>query len=70
RGKGLLNAIDTITMDGVSAWDICMRMKEYGILAKPTHDTIIRLAPPLVINETQIREAASLIEKAFLSFDA
>lgn len=70
RGKGLLNAIDTITMDGVSAWDICIRMKEFGILAKPTHDTIIRLAPPLVINETQIREAASLIEKAFLSFDA
>lgn len=70
RGKGLLNAIDTITMDGVSAWDICMRMKEYGLLAKPTHDTIIRLAPPLVINETQIREAAALIEKAFKSFDA
>lgn len=70
RGKGLLNAIDTITIDGVSAWDICMRMKEYGLLAKPTHDTIIRLAPPLVINETQIREAAALIEKAFKSFDA
>ena len=70
RGKGLLNAIDTITMEGVSAWDICMRMKEFGILAKPTHDTIIRLAPPLVINETQIREAAALIEKAFKSFDA
>lgn len=70
RGKGLLNAIDTITIDGVSAWDICMRMKEFGILAKPTHDTIIRLAPPLVINESQIREAAALIEKAFKSFDA
>lgn len=70
RGKGLLNAIDTESINGVSAWDICMRMKDFGILAKPTHDTIIRLAPPLVINEAQIREAASLIEKAFLSFDA
>lgn len=50
RGKGLLNAIDTNTMDGVSAWDICMRMKEFGLLAKPTHDTIIRLAPPLVLS--------------------
>lgn len=70
RGKGLLNAIDTISIDGISAWDICMRMKEFGVLAKPTHDTIIRLAPPLVINEAQIREAVVQIEKSFLSFDA
>ncbi len=69
RGKGLLNAIDIRTKNGVSAWDVCVKMKEYGVLAKPTHETIIRLAPPLVINEEQILEAAAAIEKSILFFD-
>lgn len=69
RGRGLLNAIDIRTKNGVSAWDVCLKMKELGLLAKPTHDTIIRLAPPLVINEAQVLEAAGIIEEAILSFD-
>ncbi len=69
RGKGLLNAIDIETINGVSALDICHKMMELGVLAKPTHDTIIRLAPPLVINETQLREAVSRIHKALAYYD-
>lgn len=69
RGRGLLNAIDIRTKNGVSAWDVCLKMKELGLLAKPTHDTIIRLAPPLVINEAQVLEAAAIIEEAILFFD-
>ncbi len=62
RGKGLLNAIVINENDGVSAWDICIRMMERGLLAKPTHGNIIRFAPPLVINETQLLECVSIIE--------
>lgn len=69
RGKGLLNAIDIRTKNGVSAWDVCMKMKENGLLAKPTHDTIIRLAPPLVITEAQVLEAAEIIKESILYFD-
>jgi ornithine--oxo-acid transaminase len=69
RGKGLLNAVDIRTKKGISAWDVCMKMKESGLLAKPTHDTIIRLAPPLVITENQIHEAADIIQESILSFD-
>lgn len=69
RGRGLLNAIDIRTKNGVTAWDVCIKMKELGLLAKPTHDTIIRLAPPLVINEAQILEAADIIKESILSFD-
>jgi len=68
RGKGLLNAIVIEPKDGKSAWDVCMKMKENGILAKPTHDHIIRFAPPLVINETQLHEAIELIKESILSF--
>ncbi|KXT18158.1 hypothetical protein AC579_7701 [Pseudocercospora musae] len=66
RGKGLLNAIviDESKTNGHSAWDLCMLMKEKGLLAKPTHQNIIRLAPPLVISEDQIRRALSIIEAA------
>ncbi|EME80118.1 uncharacterized protein MYCFIDRAFT_211967 [Pseudocercospora fijiensis CIRAD86] len=66
RGKGLLNAIviDESKTNGHSAWDLCMLMKEKGLLAKPTHQNIIRLAPPLVISEDQIRKALSIIEAA------
>ncbi|MEW6508469.1 MAG: ornithine--oxo-acid transaminase [Bacteroidota bacterium] len=64
RGKGLLNAIVIKPKNGKEAWDVCLKMKENGLLAKPTHQHIIRFAPPLVINEAQIKEAVSIIEKS------
>lgn len=64
RGKGLLNAIVIKPKNGKEAWDVCVKMKENGLLAKPTHQHIIRFAPPLVINEKQIRDAVSIIEKS------
>ncbi len=63
RGKGLLNAIVVKPMNGKTAWDICLELKENGLLAKPTHEHIIRFAPPLVINEQQLREAVAIIAK-------
>ncbi len=69
RGKGLLNAIVIKEKEGVSAWNICVRLMENGLLAKPTHGNIIRLAPPLVINETQLKECVEIIKKTFLSFE-
>ncbi|CAL8077502.1 unnamed protein product [Orchesella dallaii] len=59
RGKGLLNAI--VINQEFDAWDVCVRLKENGLLAKPTHGDIIRLAPPLVINKQQIEEAVQII---------
>ena len=69
RGKGLLNAI-VIDCEEESdlAWDLCMKFSEYGLLAKPTHGNKIRLAPPLVITETQIHECLTIIEKALNDF--
>ncbi len=69
RGKGLLNAI-VIDCDEESdlAWNICMKFSEYGLLAKPTHGNKIRLAPPLVITESQIHECLAIIEKALNDF--
>lgn len=66
RGKGLLNAIviDESKTNGHSAWDLCMLFKEKGLLAKPTHQNIIRLAPPLVITDTEIESALSIIKEA------
>ncbi|KAJ6007760.1 hypothetical protein N7540_011736 [Penicillium herquei] len=66
RGKGLLNAIviDESKTNGHSAWDLCMLMKEKGLLAKPTHQNIIRLAPPLVITEEEIEQALKIIHEA------
>ena len=70
RGKGLLTAVVIKEeTDGVKAWDVCLKLKEMGLLAKPTHGDIIRLAPPLVINEQQTLEAADMIRQAVLSFD-
>ncbi|CAN5497483.1 ornithine--oxo-acid transaminase [soil metagenome] len=63
RGKGLLNAIVIKEKNGVDAWDICMKLKDNGLLAKPTHGDIIRFAPPLVINEEQIIECAAIITR-------
>ncbi|NOT38739.1 MAG: ornithine--oxo-acid transaminase [Saprospiraceae bacterium] len=63
RGKGLLNAI-VLRKDNNLAWDLCMKFAENGVLAKPTHGHIIRLAPPLVINKEQLEIVAGLIEKS------
>lgn len=68
RGKGLLNAIVTEPQDGYEAWDICVRMAENGLLAKPTHRHIIRFAPPLIIQEEQLREAIRIIKDTIDSF--
>lgn len=65
RGKGLLNAIITEPQKGVEAWDICLKMAEKGLLAKPTHKHIIRFAPPLVITEPELREAIAIIKDVF-----
>lgn len=69
RGKGLLNAIVVdCDEDSDLAWNICLKFSEYGLLAKPTHGNKIRLAPPLVISETQIQECLAIIEKALNDF--
>lgn len=64
RGKGLLNAIAIKPKNGKEAWDVCVKMAENGLLAKPTHQHIIRFAPPLVITEEQLREAIDIIKKS------
>lgn len=69
RGKGLLNAIVIKPKDGKEAWDVCMAMKENGLIAKPTHQHIIRFAPPLVINEEQLWEAMEIIKKTIFEMD-
>ena len=69
RGKGLLNAIVIRPKDGKTAWDVCMALKENGLLAKPTHEHIIRFAPPLIINEVQILEAVCIIKKTLEEFN-
>ncbi len=69
RGKGLLNAIViNDSEDSSTAWDICMKLKENGLLAKPTHGNIIRFAPPLVMTEEQLRECADIIAQTIRSF--
>ncbi|MEI6060585.1 MAG: ornithine--oxo-acid transaminase [Bacteroidota bacterium] len=69
RGKGLLNAVVIRPKNGFEAWDVCVKMKDMGLLAKPTHGNIIRFAPPLVISELQLREAIEIIKTAILSFE-
>jgi len=69
RGKGLLNAIViNCGEDSDLAWDICLRFRDYGLLAKPTHGNKIRFAPPLVITEPQIKECLAIIERALNDF--
>ena len=71
RGKGLLNAIlINDTEDSSTAWDLCVAMKNNGLLAKPTHGNIIRFAPPLVITEKEIRDCVSIIERTIAQFDS
>jgi ornithine--oxo-acid transaminase len=69
RGKGLLNAIVINDLpDSQTAWNICVRLKENGLLAKPTHGNIIRFAPPLVMTEVQLMECVAIIEKTIAEF--
>jgi len=63
RGKGLFNAVIIQEKDGITALDVCLKLKENGLLAKPTHGDIIRFAPPLVINEEQLLECCSIIRR-------
>ena len=67
RGKGLLNAI--VVEQKFNAWDMCVKMAENGILAKPTHGDVIRLAPPLTINEKDLRQALDIIKATIMSFN-
>jgi len=68
RGKGLLNAIVIKPKNGNEAWDVCLRLRDNGLLAKPTHGDIIRFAPPLVMTEAQLMECIDIIKKTILSF--
>ena len=70
RGKGLLNAM-VINDDEESstAWNICLKMRDNGLIAKPTHGNIIRFAPPLVINKDQVEESCDIIEKSIAEFE-
>jgi ornithine--oxo-acid transaminase len=69
RGKGLLNAVIIKPKNGKEAWDVCLAMKENGLIAKPTHNDIIRFAPPLVITEEEILECVGIIAKTLKEFD-
>lgn len=69
RGKGLLNAVVITPKNGKTAWDVCLKLRDNGLLAKPTHEHIIRFAPPLVINEEQLMEAIGIIEKTLKEFE-
>ena len=69
RGKGLLNAlVINDSEDSSTGWDICLKMKEKGLIAKPTHGNIIRFAPPLVINKKEIDESCQIIRDCILNF--
>ena len=69
RGKGLLNAIVIKPKNGKEAWDVCLKLRDNGLLAKPTHGNIIRFAPPLVINKAQLMECADIIKRTIISFN-
>lgn len=70
RGKGLLNAIVIDSEeDSPLAWEICLKLRDNGLLAKPTHGNKIRFAPPLVMNEEELRECIAIIRKTILSFE-
>jgi ornithine--oxo-acid transaminase len=69
RGKGLLNAIViNDTEESSTAWDICLNLRDNGLLAKPTHGNIIRFAPPLVMTEEQLMDCVSIIQKTVSEF--
>jgi ornithine--oxo-acid transaminase len=68
RGRGLLNAIVIKPKNGKEAWDVCLKLRDNGLLAKPTHGNIIRFAPPLVITEEQLITCIGIIKKTLISF--
>ncbi len=69
RGKGLLNAVVIKPKGDKTAWDVCVAMKDNGLIAKPTHNHIIRFAPPLVITEEELMEAIAIIKKTLAQFE-
>ena len=69
RGKGLLNAVIIKPKNGKTAWDVCVALKENGLIAKPTHEHIIRFAPPLTINEDELMEAIGIIKSTLKQFE-
>ena len=70
RGKGLLNAIlINDSEDSDTAWNICLRLRDNGLLAKPTHGNIIRFAPPLVMTKDQLLDCVSIITKTLKEFE-
>ena len=70
RGKGLLNAIViNVTEESDTAWNICMALRDNGLLAKPTHGNIIRFAPPLVMTEEQLLDCVAIIIKTLKQFE-
>ncbi|MDR1273860.1 MAG: aminotransferase class III-fold pyridoxal phosphate-dependent enzyme, partial [Odoribacteraceae bacterium] len=69
RGKGLLNAVVIRPKNGQTAWDVCLKLRDNGLLAKPTHDHIIRFAPPLVITEPELLEAIAIIRDTIEGLD-
>jgi ornithine--oxo-acid transaminase len=69
RGKGLLNAIVIKSKNGIDAWNVCLKLRDNGLLAKPTHGDIIRFAPPLIITENQIQECVDIIRKTIQECD-
>ena len=69
RGKGLLNAVVIKPKNGKTAWDVCLKLRDKGLLAKPTHQHIIRFAPPLIIQESELLEAIGIIENTFSEFE-
>lgn len=68
RGKGLLNAIVTAPVNNKTAWDFCLELKENGLIAKPTHENIIRFTPPLIITLEQLQESIAIIRKTIENF--
>lgn len=69
RGRGLLNAVVINPQKTITAWEVCMRLMENGLLAKPTHTHIIRFAPPLIIQEQEMHQACDIIEDTLHSFN-
>ena len=69
RGKGVLNAVVIKPKNGKTAWDVCLKLRDKGLLAKPTHQHIIRFAPPLVINKMELMEAIGIIENTIAEFE-
>jgi len=69
RGKGLLNAIVINHLNGEAAWDLCLQLKDNGLLAKPTHGDKIRFAPPLIITSEQVIECIAIIRNSLVCLD-